>query len=165
MPLTLVILTWGVTSFGVLSPVPRVSTTFFFRIYRLIIVNSVCWSHALASDPTSKRLASDSGRCSGQLLIMWSAVCSGSPHSHAALSASPHLFMEALYRPTPVGRLFRVVQCFRLRSSPSTPSPGSDMWRCTRVGPDASHSCFHVAAIDRFHADTSTGPQLRDDSY
>ena len=25
--------------------------------------------------------------------MMWSAVCSGSPHSHAALSASPHFFM------------------------------------------------------------------------
>ena len=39
--------------------------------------------------------------------MMWSAVCSGSPHSHAALSASPHFFMEALYRPTPVRSLFR----------------------------------------------------------
>ena len=74
------------------------------------------------------------------------AVCSGSPHSHAALSASPHFFMDALYRPTPVRSLFRVVQCFRLISSPLTPSSGSDTWRCTRVGPDAPHSCFHVAA-------------------
>ena len=32
--------------------------------YRLIIVNSVCWSHALV--PTSKTPASDGGRCSGQ---------------------------------------------------------------------------------------------------
>ena len=65
--------------------------------------------------------------CSGQLLLMmWSAVCSGSPHSHAALSASPQFFMDALYRPTPVRSLFRVVQCFQLRSSPLTPSPGSD---------------------------------------
>ena len=78
------------------------------------IFNSVCWSHALVNGPTSKRPASDGGRCSGQLLMMWSAVCSGSPHSHAALSASPHFFMEALYRPTPVRSLFRVVQCFRL---------------------------------------------------
>ena len=81
---------------------------------------------------TSKRPASDGGQCSGQLLMMWSAVCSGSPHSHAALSASPHFFMEALYRPTPVRSLFRVVQCFRLSSSPLTPSSGSDTWRCTR---------------------------------
>ena len=109
-------------------------------------ITSVCWSHALASGPTSKMPASDGGRCSGQLLVMWSAVCSGSPHSHAALSASPHFFMEALYRPTPVRSLFRVVQCFRLSYSPLTPSPRSDTWRCTRVGPDASHSCFHVAA-------------------
>ena len=120
---------------------------FFYRISSSHIFNSVCWSHALVNGPTSKRPASDGGRCSGQLLMMWSAVCSGSPHSHAALSASPHLFMEALYRPTPVRSLFRVVQCFRLSSSPLTPSSGSDTWRCTRVGPDASHSCFHVAAI------------------
>ena len=61
---------------------------FFFRISSSHIVNSVCWSHALVNGPTSKRPASDGGRCSGQLLMMWSAVCSGSPHSHAALSAS-----------------------------------------------------------------------------
>ena len=120
---------------------------FFFRVSSYYIVNSVCWSHALVNGPTSKRPASDGGLCSGQLLMMLSAVCSGSPHSHAALSASPHFFMDALYRPTPVRSLFRVVQCFRHRSSPLTLSPGSDMWRCTRVGPDASHSCFHVAAI------------------
>ena len=85
------------------------------------IVNSVCWSHALVKGPTSKR--------------------------RAALSSIPHFFMDALYRPTPVRSLFRVVQCFRLRSSPLMPSTGSDTWRCTHVGPDASHSCFHVAAI------------------
>ena len=62
---------------------------FFFRISSSHIVNSVCWSHALVNGPTSKRPASDGGLCSWQLLMMWSAVCSGSPHSHAALSASP----------------------------------------------------------------------------
>ena len=64
--------------------------------------------------------------------MMWSAVCSGSPHSHGALSTRPHFFVGALYRPTPVRSLVRVAQCFRLRSSPLTPSPGSDTWRCTR---------------------------------
>ena len=108
---------------------------FFFRTSSYHIVNSVCWSHALVKGPTSKRPASDAGRCSGQLLMMWSAVCSGSPHSHAALSVRPHFFMDALYRPTTVRSLFRIVQCFRLRSSPLTPSPGSDTWRYTRVGP------------------------------
>ena len=54
--------------------------------------------------------------------------------------------MDALYRPTPVRILFRVVQCFRLRSSQLTSSPGSDTWQCTRVGPDVSQSYFHVAA-------------------
>ena len=57
------------------------------------IVNSVCWSHALVNGPTSKRPASDGGLCSGQMLMMWSAVCSG---SHAALSASPHFSMDLL---------------------------------------------------------------------
>ena len=46
------------------------------------IVNTVCCSHAVVCRPTSKRPASDGGLCSGQLLVMWSAVCSGSPHSH-----------------------------------------------------------------------------------
>ena len=55
--------------------------------------------------------------------------------------------MDALYRPTPVRRVFRVVQFFRLRSSPLMPSPGSDTWRCTRVVPDSSYSCFHAARI------------------
>ena len=66
---------------------------FFFRVSSDQIVNSVCWSHALVNGPTSKMPASDGG----QLLMMWSAVCSGSPQSHAALSASPHFFMDALY--------------------------------------------------------------------
>ena len=65
------------------------SSFFFFRVSSYDIVNSVCWSHALVNGPTSKRPASDGGLYSGQLLMMWSAVCSGSPHSHAALSASP----------------------------------------------------------------------------
>ena len=111
------------------------------------IVNSVCWGHALVNDPTSKRPASDRGQCSEQMLMIWSAVCTGSPHPHAALSASHHFFMDALYLPTPVRSQFRVVRCFRLRSAPLTPSPGCDTWRCTRVGPDASHSCLHIAAI------------------
>ena len=77
--------------------------------------------------PNFEEAASDGGRYSGQLLMMWSAVCSGSPHSHAALSGSHHFFMDVLNRPTPARSLFRVVQCFRLRSSPLTPSPGSDI--------------------------------------
>ena len=70
------------------------------------IINSVCWSQSLVNGPTSKRPASDGGRCSGQLLMMWWAVCSGSPHSHAELSASPHFFMDALYRPTLLCSIF-----------------------------------------------------------
>ena len=60
----------------------------------------------MVNGPTSKRPALDDGLCSGQLLMMWSAVCSGSPHSHAARSGSPHFFMDAQYRPTPVRSLF-----------------------------------------------------------
>ena len=43
---------------------------FFFHISSSHIVNSVCWSHALVNGPTSKRPASDDGRCGGQLLMM-----------------------------------------------------------------------------------------------
>ena len=60
---------------------------------------------------------------------------------------------------TPVRSLFRVVQCFRLSSTPLTYSAGSGTWRCTRVGPDPSHSCFHVAAIYSFF-DRSSGMTL-----
>ena len=73
---------------------------FLFRVSSYQIVNSVCWSHALVNGSTSKTPASDGGLCRGQLLMMWSAICSGSPHSHGALSASPHYFMDTLYRPT-----------------------------------------------------------------
>ena len=65
------------------------------------LVNSVRWSHALVNGPTSKNPPSDGGRCSVQLLMMWSAV---------ALSGSPHFFIDALYQPTPVRSLFRVVK-------------------------------------------------------
>ena len=64
---------------------------FFFRVLSYQIrsltqsVRAMLWSMA----QTSKTPASDGGLCSGQLLMMWPAVCSGSPHSHAALSASP----------------------------------------------------------------------------
>ena len=34
-----------------------------------------------------------------------------------------------------------------LYTYPLTPSSGSDAWHFTRVGPDASHSCFQAAAI------------------
>ena len=67
---------------------------FFLRISSSHIINSVCWSHALVNGPTSTKPASHGGRCSGQLLMMWSAVCSGSPHSHAEQSASRHFFMD-----------------------------------------------------------------------
>ena len=139
--------TCGIVNVANSSTSASSSSFVYHRIRSDQIVNSVCWSHALVNGPTSKMPASDGGLCSGQLLMMWSSVCSGSPHSHAALSASPHFFMDDLYRPTPVRSRFRVVHCFQLRSSPLTPSPGSDTWRCTRVGPDAPHSCFHVASI------------------
>ena len=90
---------------------------FFFRISSSRIFNSVCWSHALVNGPTSKRPASDSGRCSGQLLVMWSAVCAGSPHSHAALSASPHFFMEALYLGA-IGTPLEDTNCLTLSDQP-----------------------------------------------
>ena len=119
---------------------------FFVRVSSYQIVNSVCWSHAMANGPHFEEARF------GWWSMNWAAVddvvsCLFCSHSHAALSASPHFFMDALYRPTPVRSLFRVVQCFKLRSSPLTPSPGSDTWRYTRVGQDASHSCFHAAAI------------------
>ena len=34
-----------------------------FECHRLVLSNSVCWSHALVNGPTSKRPASDGDRC------------------------------------------------------------------------------------------------------
>ena len=61
-------------------------------IFEPIPAHELCKYRTTSS---SKRPASDGGRCSGQLLMMWAAVCSGSPHSHAALSASPHFVIDA----------------------------------------------------------------------
>ena len=67
-------------------------------VYHCLILStqSVGAMLQMVNGPTSKRPSSDGGRCSGQLFMMWSAVCSGSPHSHAALNASPHFFVDAL---------------------------------------------------------------------
>ncbi|KAL7826962.1 hypothetical protein AOLI_G00321710 [Acnodon oligacanthus] len=67
------------------------------------MANSVPCSHALVSGPKSKRPASEGGLYLGQPVIMCSAVCSGSPHSHAALSDRPHFFSDDLKQPTPQG--------------------------------------------------------------
>ena len=131
---------------------------FFFRISSSHnIVNSVFWSHALVNGPTLKRPASDGGRYSGQLLMMWS-ICSGSPHSHAV---SLHFFMDVLYRPTPVCSLFRVIQCFRLRSSHLTPSPGSDIWRSRAYS--GGSGCF-LLLLPRCRYPCVLRPVLRDDT-
>ena len=152
-PLSLIVLFWLEDLFSLRS----VSLKQSLLLLSYIIVSDCQLSHVLVNGPTSKRPASDDGLCSGQLLVMWSAVCSGSPHSHVAMSTRPHFFMDALYRQILVRSLFRVVQCFLLRSSPLTPSPGSDTRRCTRVGPDAFHSCFHAAAI---HASLDQSPWM-----
>ena len=133
---------------------------FFFRISSYHNINSVCWSHALFNDPTSKSPSSDDGVCSWAAVddvvrcLFWLTTLT------CCTVRQSHFFVDALYRQTPVPRLFRVVQCFRLSSSPLAPYPGSDTWRYTRVGPDAIHSFFHAAAI---HAsfDLSSGMTLR----
>ena len=66
----------------------------FFFYHHRILSTLVCWSHALVNGRTSKRPASDGGRYSGQLLMMWSAVCSGSPHSHVRQSPLLHGYSE-----------------------------------------------------------------------
>ena len=103
---------------------PDAGSLFFFCISSSHIVNSVCWSHALVNAPTSKRPASDGGRCSGQLLMMWAAaVCSGSPYSHAALSATFLQFHLCLVSPRNVGSLTNFMDA--LESVPTRPVPGT----------------------------------------
>ena len=101
------------------------------------MANSVSCSHALVSGPKWKRPASEGGLYRGQPVIMCSAVCSVSPHWHAALSDRPHFFIEDLKRPTPQRRRFSAVHWWRGRSSPFTPPAGSWMYRCMREGSTA----------------------------
>ena len=110
------------------------------------MANSVSCSHALVSGPKSNRPASEGGLYRGQPVIMGSAVCSGSPHSHAALSDRPHFFRDDLERPTPVRRRFSEVHRWRGRSPPFAPPPGSLMYRWMREGPAVSHVCLQDAA-------------------
>ena len=120
------------------------------------MANSVSCSHALVSGPKWKRPASEGGLYMGQPVIMCSAVCSGSPHSHAALSDRPHFFKDDLKRLTPVRRRFSEVHRWRGMSSPATPPPGSGMYRWMREGPAVSHDCFQVAA-NQASLDKSSG--------
>ena len=104
-PLSLIVLFWLEDLFSLRS----VSLKQSLLLLSYIIVSDCQLSHVLVNGPTSKRPASDDGLCSGQLLVMWSAVCSGSPHSHVAMSTRPHFFMDALYRQILVRSLFRVL--------------------------------------------------------
>ena len=125
-------------------------------VYLRHMSSSVLESHALVSGPTWKRPVSEGGLYRGQVVMMCSAVCSGSPHSHTALSARPHFFMGVLKRPTLVRRRFSRVHCRRGRCSPSTPSPGSRMWLCILVGSADSHSRLQAVA-SHVLADMSSG--------
>ena len=55
---------------------------FFFHVSSYQIVNSVCWSHSMANGPNFEedRFGWWSMYSIGQLLIMWSAICS--VHTH-----------------------------------------------------------------------------------
>ena len=66
------------------------------KIHHILLLSCVMkWpagyrvSHALISSPTSKRTASEGGQYRGKPVIICSAVCTGSMHSHAVLSAKP----------------------------------------------------------------------------
>ena len=110
------------------------------------MTNSVSCSHALVSGPRSKRPASEGGLYKGQPVIMCSAVCSISPHSHAELLDKPHFLIHDLKRPTPQRRRFRDVHWWRGRSSPFTPPAGSRIYRCMRQGSAVSHDVFKAVA-------------------
>ena len=58
------------------------------------------------------------GRWRWHALMIWSAVCSSSPHSQTGLWARPHLCMLALKRPTPVRRRLSFTHAWRGRSEP-----------------------------------------------
>lgn len=99
----------------------------FVHLHQMSIL--VLQSLTLISGPTRKWLVSEGRLCKRMVLIMWSLAYSGSPYSHAVLSVWPHVFMEALKRPTPVQRQFSSIQCRRGSCSRSTSFANS-------------HSCF-----------------------
>lgn len=96
--------------------------------------------------------------------MIWSADCSGLPHSHAALSANPHFCIDALKRPSPVRKRFIVVRCgedcllqwhnllvpecsdvcgraWLIPTLASTPLPIMHLWTCPQRTFELSVSC------------------------
>ena len=68
-----------------------------------------------------------------------------SPQAHAALLT---LVLTSSYMTCSDQPQFVVCLIYFLQTStPSTPSLVPDTWWCGRVGPNASQSCFHAAAI------------------
>ena len=99
------------------------------------------------------RMVATDGLCSRHLLMMWSAICSGLPHSHAALSASPHFFMGDLYRPTPV----------RSRFSTRIFSLDAFSWGRSVMTYKGGSGCFPLV-LPRCHNPCIHRPVLRDDT-
>ena len=79
-----------------------------------------------------------------QSLMMWSAVCSGAPHSQLALSARPHARVDDLNWPTPVRKRFSIVHCRRGSSLPVTCSCGESKKRWSIDGSATCHYIFQL---------------------
>lgn len=86
----------------------------------IIICPAQC--HAMPS-PTWKRRPFEGSLYRGPEVMIWSAVYSGWPHPHTALSARPHFLMDDMN-----WRRFSSVHCKCCRCSPWTPTPGSRMY-------------------------------------
>lgn len=96
---------FGVLAYHPWSPAPYFTPSSF--VSHVQAFSSVSCSHALVSGPTWKRPASHGGLYIRQVVMMWSAVCSGS----LELFARPHFFTDALKHPTPMCSRFSMVHC------------------------------------------------------
>ena len=114
--------------------------SFFLRMSSGQMLSSVEASQDLV--PSSRLIRPCSpfgGLWWGQSSMMWSTVCSSTPHSQAEVDLRPHFFINAPNLPTPVRRRLNVVHCLRGRSWPGTWS-GVLMYLCSLVWSAASHS-------------------------
>ena len=127
--------------------------------------SSVSSIHVLVALSTSiSPLSRVGGLNIWQSLMMWSAVCSGAPHSQLALSARPHARIDDLNLPTPVRQRFSIVHsivhCQRGSSSPVTCFRGESKKRWSIDGSATCHCIFQLF-LSQESLETSGGTDCR----
>ena len=75
--------------------------------------------HRVSSSKTVRPRASCGAQCMGSVIRMWSAVCSGAPHSQFGEGARPYLCIDECNHPTPVRRRLSLTQAVRSKLIPT----------------------------------------------